>query len=206
MSTNEAALQRAATGVLYDFTQNHNLFNPVVWQKTADGRPEKLLIGHEPGPENVEITDIKPLYLSLTFNEPSADGFMIGVEQQAAASPNKRGKHETFVTKDSKNDIFALRQVKDIPGKPTTLVLELNETGDQVTIDTNTPYKRIDGYAADLKYAPENKVWRGQRRDAVITFAGAPYKIVAITQTNVVLSASSTKKTTINFIAVTEPR
>src|SRR5260221_8469098 len=112
ISTQQAVLQRAQTRVRFNFTRDHNTFNPVLWQKTADGRIIKVKTGREVGPEAVEVTDIKPLYLRLSFDSPTANGFFIGVEQEAAARLDKRSKHQTLANKGQKNDIFTLTDAK----------------------------------------------------------------------------------------------
>ncbi|MDB6017740.1 MAG: hypothetical protein JWR19_2229 [Pedosphaera sp.] len=208
LAAEQAMLERVQAPVHLDFTHNHNLFNPVVWQKKADGSLIKVQTGHELGPDAMQVTAITPLYLQLTFDDPSANGYLIGVENEAAVKPSQRPKRETFVKQDTKNDMFTLRQIKGPPEKPEGLLLEMNETGETVFVGPGKPYKRVEGYSADLKYPPEsNKMWRGQRIGAPLTFGGGQYNIVAITQTNVViLFKPNEKKTTINFNVVTETR
>ena len=84
----------------------------------------------------------------------------------------------------------------------------MNETGERVSVAPGKPFKRVDGYEADLKYPPEgNKVWMRQRMNANLNFGGGQYNIVVITQTNVILSSKQNeKRTTINFNAPTEAR
>jgi hypothetical protein len=207
MAVEDTALQRVQSPVKLDFTTKHNLFNPVVWQKTADGHLVKVQTGNEIGVGALEVTDIKPLYLQLTYNAWSDPGYLIGVERQAATDPGKRSKRETFLKRDTKNDLFTLRDVKGPPDKPTELVLELSETGDAISISPDKPFKRVEGYQADLKYGLEaNKIWKNQRVGATLNFAGGQYIVVAITENNVVLSAKSNdKKTTITFNPATEP-
>jgi hypothetical protein len=201
MTLEDAALQRVQSPIKLDYTTKHNLFNPVLWQKLADGRLLKVQTGNETGAGALEITDIKPLYLQVTFDSQNANGYFIFIERQAAADSTRRSKHEAFVVKDEKKDLFTLREVKGPPEKPTELVLEMNETGDMISIGPDKPYKRVEGYQADLKYGLEaNKIWKNQRVGATLNFAGGQYIIVAITENNVVLSAKSNdKKTTITF-------
>jgi hypothetical protein len=209
MAAENAALERAQTPIRLNFTLNHNLFNPVLWQKTADGRPVKVQAGREPADE-VQVTDIKPLYLKLTFNNVSGSSYLIGVENQAASQPGKRNRETAISMNNPKTDLFTLQGVKGPPDKPTELDLTLVENDEVVSITPSTSYQRVAGYMADLKYPPENKVWRGQRVSANLLFAGGQYNVVGITETNVVLSAKENeKKTTIPFNspnAVTETR
>jgi len=209
MAAESAALERAQTPIRLNLTQDHNLFNPVLWQRAADGRPVKVQAGREPADE-VQALDIKPLYLKLTFNNVSGSSYLIGVENQASSQPGRRNRETAISVDNPKTDLFTLQGVKGPPDKPTELDLALAETGDVVSITPATSYQRVAGYMADLKYQPENKVWRGQRVGANLYFAGGQYNIVGITETNVVLSAKENeKKTTISFNspnAVTETR
>lgn len=206
MSVEDAALQRQQSPFKPDFTSKHNLFNPVLWQKLADGRLVKIATGNETGAGALEITSIKPLYLQITYDSPNANGYFIFVERQAATEPGKRTKQEAFVVKGEKKDFLTLRDVKGPPEKPTELVLEMNDTGEPISVGSDKPFKRVEGYEADLKYGLDNKVWNKQRVNSVLTFAGGQYKIVAITENNVVLSATSNdKKTTITFNPANEP-
>jgi hypothetical protein len=97
---------------------------------------------------------------------------------------------------DTKNDTFTLRDVKASPGDATnvSVVLELNDTGQRVVVSKDQPFRRIDGYTVDLKYAPENKTWTNRRKGSSILFNGEEYNIVAITENEVVLSAKSNQK------------
>jgi hypothetical protein len=98
-----------------------------------------------------------------------------------------------------------LREVKGPPDNPSELILDLSDGGERISVVTNQPYRRVDGYTADLKYPPEKRVWPGQRKDAKLLCAGDEFTITAINlvatnQFEVVLSARSTgKKSTIKF-------
>jgi hypothetical protein len=202
----DEALHRVQTPLKLDFTTQHNLFNPVLWQKTADGRLIKIQSGNELGAGALEVKAINPLYLKLTYKGPTANGYFVTVEDQAAP-PGKRFPHDTIVGKDAKGE-YNLIDIKGPPDKPTELNLEVKETGDTITLVPDHPFRRVDGYSADLKYPPEaGWVRNGQRVDSLLAFGGQQYKIVAITQSNVVVSAKSNdKKTTITFNPPTEPR
>ena len=47
---------------------------------------------------------------------------------------------------------------------------------------------RPEAYVADLNYPAENRQFRTLRRDAAIAFGGEEYKIVEITENEVVVS------------------
>jgi len=199
-------LQRVQAAFKLDFTSKHNLFNPVLWQKTTDGRLIKVQSGSELGAGALTVTAINPLSLKLTYKAPTANGYFVTIEDQAAPV-GKRSPHDTIVSKETKGD-YNLVEIKGPAEKPTELVLESKETGETISLGPDKPFKRVAGYSADLKYPPEaGWVRNGQRVEALLVFGGQQYKIVAITQSNVVVSAKSNdKKTTITFNSPTEPR
>jgi hypothetical protein len=67
-------------------------------------------------------------------------------------------------------------------------------------LSRDKPFRRVDGYMADLKYDPESKKWLNQRVGSSLKFGDDEYNIVAINQNEVVLSAKSNqKKTTLTY-------
>ena len=200
----QGALQRLQTAVILNFSGGHNLVNPVPWQKAADGRLIPIRTGAEVGPGAVVITQITPLYLIISFDSVTVAGNLIGVQNEAAANPDKRLKK---VSSANKTEIYTLQEVKGPTNNPTELVLVLNDNGKRVSIKPESPYKRVEGYAADLKYDPEKKNFPKRRLGSTLAFAGDEYNVVAITESDAVLSAKSTgKKTTIKFNPSAQPR
>jgi hypothetical protein len=73
----------------------------------------------------------------------------------------------------------------------------LSDTGQRVSISKGKPYQRPEGYTADLVYPPENnKQFLGRRKTdaAPICFANECYKIVDISEHEVVLLQNSNGK------------
>lgn len=200
-------MQRLQSAYILDFSTTNKLFNPLQWQRKPDGSMIPVN-PHTIGPEAVAVTKILPLYTILTFEAvdtnsvaTNAQGarYVISAEHQAAASPGQRGKRQHYASVGEKKiDIFNVLDVKGTLEDPAQLqlVLQLTDTGDRVTLSKGQPFRRVDGYTADLKYDPENKKWQGQRLGAVLKFAGDDYNIVAITQDTVILSARSNQKKT----------
>jgi hypothetical protein len=204
----DSVLKRVAAPALVDFSPPHRLFNPMAWQKAADGHLIKVGSTNI-GPSAVAITKMVPLYLRLTFDNvtfsESGPRCVIGIEKEAALNPRDRTKTQKYCSLNTKTDTFTLRDVKVSPDNPTNIVsvmLELNDTGQRVTVTKDQPFRRADGYMVDLKYAPENKSWTSRRVGASLSFNGEEYNIVAITENEVVLSAKSNqKKWTIKYSA-----
>jgi hypothetical protein len=201
----DTLLKRAGSTMSFDFTATNKLFNPISWAKTVDGRLIKMDAGN--AVKGLEITNTTPLYLNLTLlsvtlSADSAPRYVIGIEQQAAPMPNKRTLRTAYASINEKKDMFTVRAAEGPVENPTNMVLELNETGERISLAKDRPFKRVEGYLADMKYDPEKKVFLKRRKDDSISFAGEDYKIVDIKQDEVVLSAKSNqKKWTIKFNA-----
>jgi hypothetical protein len=208
MTVEDAAFQRAETPLKLDFTTKHNLFNPVLWRKNPDGTIHKVASKDEEGADKLEVTAIKPLYLILSYGSQSGSGYFINIERQTALTESARHT-QNFASKENKGALLSLNDVKGPPEKPTEVIVEWKDTGELLSLTPDKPFKRVEGYSADLKYPLEaGKVWTDQRVGGRhLSFANGYYKIVAITESNVVVSAESNgKKTTITFHPATEPR
>lgn len=203
LSRQNELFKRAETPISLDFSTGNRLFNPIPWGKKADGHPIKLQEGNV-GPKAVVVTNISPLYTTVSFDSTtvsdSGPRYVIGVQREAAPGASQRSKKQYYSVLNTKNDAFVIREVKGPPEEPAELVLELNDTGESVSVAKDRPFKRVDGYTADLKYDPEKKTWPGRRIGTPLSFGGEDYIIVAITKDEVVLSArSNNKKTPISY-------
>ncbi len=206
LSESAALLKRAASRTELPFSDNtHKLLNPVRWQKTADGRfiknpPEAVV-------EKVEIAAIKPLYLVIYFEAVSVSEtrtlYTVSIEDQAASKG--RGKRPFYVAPGDKREFgesknfFILRNVQGPTNNPTALILELGDMDRPATVSQDTPFKRVDGYMADLKYPPTNSSFPNRRKGDRIVIAGENYNVVAITENEVTLASPSGKKWTIKY-------
>ena len=207
----DTVLKRAAAPATIDLSAPNKLFNPMPWQKAADGHLIKVDVTNI-GPNAVTITKMVPLYLKLTLDSvtlmEAGPRYVIGIEKEAALNPRDRSKTQKYCSLNTKNDTFTLREAKAAPDDPTnaTVVLELNDTAQRATVAKDQPFRRVDGYVVDLKYAPEAKTWTNRRVGASLAFNGEDYNIVAITENEVVLSAKSNqKKWTIKYSAGAAP-
>mgnify|MGYP000392139622 CR=1 FL=1 len=197
----EALLVRAQTPLVLDFGTGHRLFNPVLWQKRSDGAPFKVETGREVGPAAVVPVKTTPLFTILTLDNVTTNEsgvrYAIGLERQAAPRAADRRKRQQFLSVGQKTEFFLLRAVRGPAADPDAVVLEWNETGEEMVVGRDRPFRRVDGHLADLRYPPENRLWSSRRVGDKLTFGGEEYNIVAITETEVVLSARSGKKTTV---------
>jgi hypothetical protein len=202
LSTNTTVLERLGQPARMALAGEHNLFNPVRWQKRPDGG---VIKGIDAGINALQVTNITPLRLRLAFEEvsgtPENIAYTISVlnEQQSPRATPRIGRLK------QKNNAFTIQEVKGDPASPSALEVLIEGEKSPVTITKDKPFERIVGYAADLRYDPENRTWKNQKKDDEIGFAGETYKVVAITPNEVVLSAKSNKKqTTKEFRAQTK--
>ena len=199
LTTPDKVLKQTAAPSPIDFSPPNKLFNPMPWQKMADGRLIKADASNI-GPNAVVITKLVPLYLKLTLDSvtvlDTGPRYVIGIEKEAAPNVRDRTKAQKYCSVNTKNETFTLREVKGAADNLTNIVvvLELNDTKQRAEASRDQPFRRIDGYMVDLKYAPEGKTWRDRRVGALLPFNGEDYNIVAITENEVVLSAKSNQK------------
>jgi hypothetical protein len=140
--------------------------------------------------------------LRVIYGEPTADGYLIHVNDDAAIRPYDREKN-TIVSTNGPSDILTLTGVTGSEDKPTALNMEFNK-GDHeaITITPDRAYERVDGYTATMIYPPDSNVQLGEDRRIGDRFRleGADYIIIAITENTVVVSSrDNNKRTTIPF-------
>jgi len=192
MTLPEEALKRLATPAVIDFGPPNRLFNPMPWQKTPDG---KVIPGTKVGPTALVVTNVTPLELRLNLDSVSVSDsgskYVIGIEKQAAAIAAQRGHKQALCTLNppTKNDTFTMVDVKGKPEEPNQIIVELKDTGEKAVLSKDKPFRRIDGYMADLHYDIEKKSWTNRRVGSQVSFNGEDYNIVAINQNEVVLAA-----------------
>jgi hypothetical protein len=203
LSGYEATLQRPQTPAFLDLSTTNKLFNPVRWLRAANGTIFPSPTGEEI--KKLEITKIAPLYMVVALDSVSVSDsgprYVISVEQQGALKRSQQAKRAFYTSPGEKKELFTLREVKGAADNPTALMIELAESGDLVSISKDKPYKHVDGYMADLRYGPENRTFPNRRVGSTLSFAGTEYIIVAISQNEVVMSASNGKKYTVRYSA-----
>ena len=219
LSAVEAVVKQAATPLVLSFSDStHKIFNPERWQRPANAPPNTPLTKNPPGSEwlRLEVTRINPLYFTVSLESVNTNDvgvrYGIGVEDQSASKASSRGKRTSYASKgekkeyNDKKDYFIIQDVQGPPENPSALVLEVSDSPDRILVSKEKPFRRVDGYLADLKYPPENNRTFSNRRanDPVygkILVAGEEYNVVNITENEVVLLAKNQKKWTIKFNA-----
>ena len=197
LSQEETALARVKSPPDLDFSTTNKLFNPVLWLRAKDGSLIKVVNGHEIGPGAAVVTKITPLYFSITFDsaDTNTSSYIFVVQNEAASLPALRHPMRHWVAVGEKiNNFFTLQSVEGPPGNPTQLVLQLADTGQQITVSKNHPFQQVEGYTADLKYPPEALTFNAQRVGDQINFAGDVYNIIAIDPNDVIILAQSNQR------------
>jgi len=204
MTRQNDLLERLTNSYQLDFSTTNKLFNPVEWKKDYSGNLIKIMTGHEVDANAAVVTKITPLDLVVTLdsvqtNDMGALGaiYIIGVERQAAPTLLLQRKQQHYATKgEPVPGAFTITNVVGDPANPDQLILRLADTGEKAVLSKDSAYtfRRVDGYEADLKYDPGKKIFPGQRVGSVLPMGGEDYKIVAISQNEVILSAQSNQK------------
>ena len=198
LKSEQDLLARAQSRVVLDFSGSNRLFNPVRWQLDKNGRPFPNPAGTQIA--KLEVTKLSPLYFILSYDTVSASPglathYGIGITHEGALLAYQRGKKPVYAALNQTTNGFTIVSVDGQEDDPTSLTLELSDTGQKVTISKDHPFKRVEGYTVDLRYPPENRTLPPNRRVGdVIYFAGESYKIIDIKESEVVLLQQSNQK------------
>lgn len=175
-------------------SEEHNLFNPVKWQRRADGGWVKQVKGTEGTVDELEILRIAPLQFMIYLDKYTGSGYTITITNEAAYPRRISGY---YTLNDTNKPLLVLREIKGMPDNPSELVLELKENGERIVVSREQPFIRTNTYEADLKWKVENKPFNRQRVNSVLRLGTEEYKIVAINPGEVVVSAPNDKKYTV---------
>jgi hypothetical protein len=174
----------------------HNLFNPVTWRRKANGEWLKIL---KTGPDALSVVNITPLYTVISYDHPSGNGSGVYVFNIQWPS-GKRAMEYPRKDEKPKSGLYIIKGVKGNPDDPSEIQLEIPTTQETVFVSKTTPFKRVDGYMADMRYDPELRNLTKLHINENVTLDGEQYKIVEITKDVVrVQSVKSTKVTTITW-------
>ncbi|HWC60976.1 MAG TPA: hypothetical protein VHC44_14875 [Verrucomicrobiae bacterium] len=186
------------SSVSLNLEKPHKIFNPVRWQ-LKNGAPFRNPSGEEI--EKLTITKISPLYEIYSLTGVSASEglpthYGIGITHQAAEAVSKRNLKTTYASMNQTTNNFTVVAAEGPEEDPTSVTLKLSDTGQTVVITKDKPFERPEGYIADLVYTPDNKAFPNRRKTdaSPICFANECYKIVDITEHEVVLFQLSNQK------------
>ena len=204
LSTNEVVMGRLKAPDAFTLSGQHNLFNPLRWQKKPDGELVKIRFGTEQGAAALKFVKATPLRTILAYEGITGAGdslrYRVGLTREGDKNAANRAKKTLTLTVGSKSLGVELKEVKGAKDSPSELVLEI-EDGQKVSITAEKTFTKVAGWMADLRYPPENnKPFNNTRVDATIVLGGETYNIVAISENEIVVSAkSSSKRTTVKL-------
>jgi hypothetical protein len=200
LSTNLAVIARLEQPARTVISGEHNLCSPVEWRRANDGRLIKNQTGQEFGVGALEVVNIEPLHLSVSFDQVvGAEGrrrYMLTLRRETDANPRPMTRS---VSEDApKNDPFTLVSIEGPADNPTALVVRIPDWKAPIRITPAEPFSRVIGHAAHLRHPHLNVTIPPRRRVGdQFRIEQENYKIVAITPREVVLSADSTEKRTV---------
>lgn len=172
---------------------DHSLFSPVRWQTNYyDGRPIRVRSGKDVGPDKLVVTAVRPLELIVAFDRATGSGYYLRLTNQLAAGT--RGYvSNPYLSVNQTNRAYPviIREVAGAPDKPDSLTIEFTDSGEKAILTPAAPARRVLGYEADLHYPLEDKKFSGVRVQSEIRFANDNYKVIAINQNEVVITASN---------------
>jgi hypothetical protein len=200
MSTNQAVLRRVTNRQPIAVSQpGHLLFNPIMWIKTADNR---MIPKEDTGLNSLIVTNIAPLRTTIEYRSVRQVGNSMRYEFLASReAATNSALHRPFVrivgVGESAKEAFSLKEVRGPAEDPTEIVLVLAEDSKQVvTVAKDRPYTEIAGYSADLYHEVDRRSYQRQRQGQKLTMGSNTYNIVAISESDVTLEDSATKKRT----------
>ncbi|HJO08770.1 MAG TPA: hypothetical protein QGH16_02900 [Verrucomicrobiota bacterium] len=203
MAAYMATLNRLENARPLNLGNPHNLFNPVQWRVTRQGTVLKVERGNEIGAGAIILSETKPLHLKVEYRGITGTApnirYRFGVTREAAAKKKERLRMTTTVRgenlKDSR-DLFTLLKIEGVPTDPTAFQLRLADNAGDITVRQGEVFQRVDGYTASLAYPPDKKNYPNKRVGDKLFFADDGHNIVAIEESEVVLSTASTSKRT----------
>jgi len=202
MTDYHATLARLEKDEPLNLSNPHNLFNPVQWRVTRQGTTLKVELGSEIGAGAIELIETRPLYLKIEYRGTTGTApntrYRFAVTREAAEIKKKRLRMTTSAQLNDKDtrDLFTMIKIVGDPADPTAFELQLANNAGNITVEKGKLFQRIDGYTANLKYAPDNKTYANKRVRDKLFFADDGHNIVAIGKREVVLSTASTSKRT----------
>lgn len=203
------AIKQVESPRVLNFSQPHNLFNPVQWQLLPGSTVLiKKVTGDETGPKSMLIVGVQPYHLKISFiiaatsgvgDQIQVLGYRVGVTNEAVLSGRGRGQ-QLLLALNATNAAspLVLTELKGPREAPEELTGILRDTGEKFSIGPDKLYKKVIGYEARLRYPNStNYVSNGaylRVSNNSIDIEGQGYKIVDISANEVKVIADSNQK------------
>ncbi|HXG47342.1 MAG TPA: hypothetical protein VNO52_06940 [Methylomirabilota bacterium] len=173
---------------------DHSLFSPVRWQTNYyDGKPVRVRSGQDVGPDKLVVTAVRPLELIVAFDRATGSGYYLRLTNQSLAVGTRGYVANPYlnVNQTNRSHPVIIREVTGAADKPDSLTIEFTDSGEKATLTPAAPVRKVLGYEADLYYPLEDKKFPSIRVNSTIRFANDDYKVIAINQNEVVITASN---------------
>ena len=203
------AIKQAESPRVLNFSQPHNLFNPVQWQLLPGSTVLiKKVTGDETGPKSMLIVGARPYHLKLSFDRAASSGtgdqiqvsgYWFEVTNEAVLSGRGRGQ-KLLLSLNVTNAAYPLMltELKGPREAPEMLTGILRDTGEKFSVVPGKPYEKVIGYEVRLRYPNStNYVSNGaylRVSNNSIDIDGQGYKIVDISTNEVKVTADSNQK------------
>jgi hypothetical protein len=200
LASNEQAIAALKTPPNIALQQRgQDIFNPNIWKQKADGTLVRMTSSNPA--EALKVLRIFPLHLNLTYERRTdAGGFFVKVHRELRKGDRQRPLYSTIGTT---NEFFTILKANGPENDPESLLIQLVDTKQQVVLEKEKTWRRLEGHGADLRYDLENKTFRDERVGSTLNFGEDSYKVIAIGQNEVrVLANSNQKATTIRWTGV----
>ena len=213
LTTNQMLLKQLRGTIRLPLGGTHPIFNAPRWRRAANGDVVPDTSRTDQGPAGISGLTTSPLYQSVDFSraigtpEALRYEFVIGREYEKNAT--KRA-NLTLSTKpgegirlpSQKTDLFRLVEVKGPPAEPTELVIQLTDGNERASVAPRKPYRRVMGYSAAFTYGNEKRNYKNIRVDDTVPLSGTSYKVVAISDGELVLSAPNKVRSNIKAMPI----
>jgi hypothetical protein len=186
-----------------ELTGEHNLVNPVTWKMLPDGSKIKML---KAGADALVVTDIRPLYFTITLQDHSRDIYYLEVKH-TLPSYGKTIHYQSMINdKPTERKPYPVVSTNPPGAPPGTLALlvKIPEAATNVLVTDKTPYQWVEGYEVDMTYNGSDVKsplpLMKKHQDDLLKFSGDFYKIIAITNDSVTMQDTNVgRKTTLEW-------
>ena len=207
------ALAKGTNSPSIDLGRGHLLFNSYKWVVDGNGKIIKVDSEDKLGPGAIKVLGVTNLNFVISLSRVSGGGDNPSYQISTKRDVLDRVARNHYVKAKDKakpfpygetNITFTLKEVRGEPSKPTELILDLEKPDElggivEITVKPEEPYKELIGREADLEYPPLNKLFPKVKVGDSLNLGSESYKVIAITDRQVIFEAQNKKRTIINY-------
>ena len=208
LSTDEAVLRQLASSVQVSLGGQHPLFGGIRWIRRPSGAVVPDTSAATQGPAGIADLILSPLQLTIDFTRvagtPDSPRYEFVIGREFEKQKSKRGNvtlstrvGEALRLPGAKSELFRLLEVKGSATDPSELLIQLPAGDERVIVAPRRAYRKIMGYAAQFTYGPEKRPFRSVRVDDTLSLSGSNYKVVSISDSELVISAPNQLRSSI---------